>query len=595
MFADLMNARPLVPIPRLAALLVVALAIALPARAHAATPLDVLPFPGTPDASPQTQIDFPTVPASQLRQVIVTGSRSGEHPGSIKRGAGDGSAFFPSRAFADGEHVTVHAIASGGRKIAWAFTVAIPARASEGSASNGAAPAIVHQSDNPAAFTRSFHSTSLRPPVVVTNGKDTDQSSGDIFTDAQRSIQAGPLILNPQGRPVWFDSLTGDNAGTDLQLQDYRGQSDLTFWEGQIADGWGRGEDVIMNHSYQTIATVKGADGYQPDLHEFYINSKGDAFVTAYAPVQADLSSVGGPSNGTLLDSIILEINVATGQLLWEWHAYGHVHLAESYAGKPGSNPYDFFHINSIQELPSGNLIVSARHTFAVYDIVPSTGKIKYVIGGKHSSFKMGPGTNFEWQHDAQLIGWTLTLFNDAYGYRKSESQSRAMVIWLHPKSMTATLTHQYTHNPPVLSQSEGNLQLLPHNNVFVGFGANPYMTEFSTAGKQEFSARFVSPVEFYRAYRFPWSATPPLSNLGVAASPTSNGTTVYASWNGATQIANWRVLAGPSSNKLSVVGEKPFNGFETGISTSSTQAYFAAQALDSSGQVLGTSKVIPR
>jgi hypothetical protein len=574
---------------------VVAMILADPGVAlAAATPagLDVLPFPGTPDASPRTQLDFPGVVPSALEQVVATGSISGSHPGSIRGNAGQGAAFFPSRPFVNGDHVKVLAKLSGRGQISWTFTVAAPVRVPS---SPAGLTQIVHQSLDPATFTRSFHSVpTLHPPVVVTSGKDPDTGSGDILTDAQRSIQAGPLILDARGRPIWFDPLTGGNAATDLAVQQYQGQSVLTFWQGSIANGTGQGDDVIMNHAYQPIATVHAANGYQTDLHEFQITPQGDALVTIYAPVHADLRSVGGPANGTVLDSIIQEINIATGQLVFEWHAYGHVHLGETYAGKPGSAPYDFFHINSIQQLPSGNLIVSARHTFAVYDIVPSSGKIKWIVGGKHSSFKIGPGANFEWQHDARLYGWTLTLFNDADGYRKSESQSRAMTIWLHPNSMTATLTRAYMHNPPVLSDSEGNMQLLANNNVFVGFGSNPYFAEYTAAGQQLFSGRFVYPVEFYRAYRSSWSGYP-TGSPAIAASATSSGTTVYASWNGATQIATWRVLAGPSPNNLSVVAQKAFNGFETGIPTSSAQAYFAVQALDAGGQVLGDSSAVPR
>jgi hypothetical protein len=577
--------------------------------AHAAAALDVLPLPGTPDASPLTQIDFPALSPSQLTRVVVTGSRSGEHPGSLERG--HGAVFLPSHPFPDGDRVTVRALltspaagaatgAPGATRITWSFSVAAAVRARAASAASPAGPAagrlrIVHQAINPSSFTRSFHSApALHPPVVVTGGKDPDLGSGDIFTDAQRSIQAGPLILDPQGRPVWFYPLTGGNAATDLAVQQYGGQSVLTFWQGQIANGVGQGDDVIMNHSYQTIATVHAANGYQTDLHEFQITPQGNALVTIFAPVHADLRSVGGSRNGTLLDSIIEEINIATGRLVWEWHAYGHVHLAETYAGKPGSGPYDFFHINSIQQLPSGNLIVSARHTFAVYDIVPSTGRIKWILGGRHSSFRVGRGTNFEWQHDARLYGWRMTLFYDAWGYRKSESQSRGMVIWLHPKSMTATLTNQYTHTPPVLSQSEGDLQLLGGSNAFVGFGQTPYFSEFSRSGRQLFTGRFVYPVEFYRAYRYPWSGSPP-GPPAIAASATSSGTTVYASWNGATQVATWKVLAGPSPSRLAVVAQRQFNGYETGISTTSTQAYFAVQALDAAGHVLGRSAAVPR
>jgi hypothetical protein len=567
--------------------------------------LDVLPFPGTPDASPRTQIDFPTLAPAQLRAVAVRGSRSGLHSGRVIARS-PGAVFVPARPFQGGEQVTVSATlrspaagtasgAPGARRLSFSFSVGTPARfgPTASPATDRPRTAVKHSTLSPASFTHSFHSApSLQPPVVVVGNKDPDGGSGDIFLDAHRTTQPGPLILDAQGRPVWFDPLPGGQAGYDLSVQNYLGQSVLTFWQGYVWAGWGQGYDVVMDHHYQQIATVHAANGYQADLHEFQITPQGNALITIYSPVKnVDLRSVGGPRNGTLLDSIIQEINIKTGQLIWEWHAYGHVHLNESYAGKPNANPYDFFHINSVQLLPNGDFLVSARHTFAVYEINPTTGKIVWIVGGKHSSYRMKAGTNFEWQHDARLYGWTLTVFDDAAGYRRNESQSRALSIWLHPKSMTATLTRAYSHNPPVLSVSEGNMQLLPNGNVFVGFGAAPDFTEYSSTGRQLFTARFIYPVQFYRAYRFPWWGQP-AGQPSIAVTPTTAGSTVYASWNGATDVASWRVLAGSTPNSLAPVAQKGFNGFETGISTSSSASYFRVQALDASGNMLGSSPV---
>ncbi len=574
----------------------------------ASSPLEVLPYPGTPDASAQTQIDFPKLSPSHLHALRVKGSRSGVHSGRLTPlDGGRGAAFKPSRPFAGGERVTVAArLAPAGGPVAdgrgikrldFGFTIAVPGKAARNVSAAGAdGPAIVHANLNPGYFTHSFRSEPwLHPPVVVDGNKDPDLQSGDILLDAHRSIQAGPLILDPQGEVLWFDPLPNGQAGFNLSVQPYAGQSVLTFWQGYVSDGIGSGEDVILNHAYQTIATVEAANGYHADLHEFQITPQGNAFITAYAPVQADLSSVGGPASGTVLDSIVQEINIRTGQLLWEWHAYGHVHLAESYAGKPSGNPYDFFHVNSVQQLSNGNILVSARHTFAVYEINPTTGKIVWVLGGKHSSFQIGHGANFSWQHDARMQpNGDITVFDDGDGYKRTEGQSRGMRIRLDVRTRQATLVHQYAHVPPVLSDGEGNLQRLPNGYVFVGFGTNPYFTEFTQPGHQLFTASFRYPVEFYRAFRYAWYGQPAGAPF-VAASPTSSGTTVYASWNGATDIASWRVLAGPSASSLSYVAQSPFSGFETAISAPTTQPYIAVQAIGSQGQVLGTSGAVAR
>jgi hypothetical protein len=341
---------------------------------------------------------------------------------------------------------------------------------------------------------------------------------------------------------------------------------------------------------------VNAGHGYSADLHEFLITAQGDAFITTYAPVKVNLRSVGGSRHGTLLDSIVQEIDIATGQVLWEWHASGHVHLRETYAGKPGAVPYDFFHINSIQQLPNGNLLISGRMTWALYEINMKTGRISLVIGGKHSSFRMGRGTNFEWQHNAQMQpDGTITLFDNASdGVSRNERQSRALRIRLNYKRRRATLLRAYTIHPRQLSPSQGDLQGLPDGNVFVGWGAAPYLTEFGRYGAQRFTLRFPSPVASYRGFRFQWwgqPATPP----SIAAAASGQGTTVYASWNGATTVASWRVLAGPNTTTLSTVGQFPDTSFETTMSVGTTQPYLAVQALDGSGRVLGTSPVVAR
>jgi hypothetical protein len=515
----------------------------------------------------------------------------------------------PAQPFTAGEQVTVTATLRNASKISFGFTIAkpVPMRAdaattaaSENSGAVDGATGVVHASRrahaSQASFTHSFHSESwLHPPVVVMGNADPDPASGDIVTDAHKSIQAGPLILDAQGRPVWFDPLPGGQAGFDVTVQNYRNQSYLTFWQGFVSGGVGSGSDVMLDHSYRTVKVINAANGYHADLHEFAITPQGNALITIYAPVQADLRPIGGSRTGTLEDSIVEEINIASGKLLWEWHAYGHVHIAESYAGRPGTNPYDFFHINSVQQLSNGNFLISARHTWAIYEVNPSTGKIVWVLGGKHSTFRINHGANFSWQHDAQMqTNGDITVFDDGAGYTRTESQSRGMRIRLNTTTKQATLVHQYAHSPSVLSISEGSVQPLSNGNMFVGFGGTPVFSEYSSSGQQLFSASLVSPVQFYRAFRLAWTAQPTGSPF-ASASASGSGTIVYASWNGATNIANWRLLAGPSPEALQAVTGHASNGFETWIYTSSAQAYFAVQALNSSGRVLGTSPAVPR
>jgi Arylsulfotransferase (ASST) len=568
--------------------------------------LDVLPFPGTDDASPKSQISFPELVPSQLRRVLVRGSRSGVH-GGVLSALPDrrGSAFVPARPFTAGERVSVSAAlsspaagtasgAANATDISFTFTVATPPAGTGAPAAGTSAPSG-NTAKPPAS--QSFHSSSVRPPVVTVSTPDADASSGDVFVDAAGGAQNGPMILDSEGRLVWFDPVPADISAQDVNEQSYLGQPVLTWWRGHVASGYGLGDDLILDRSYQTIATVHAAEGYEADHHEFEITPQDTALITVYKPTQADLSSVGGPRNGTVLDSIVQEIDIKTGRLLWEWHALGHVPLSASQTAKPaGRAEYDYFHINSIQQLDNGNLLVSARNTWAVYEISRSTGKVIWTLGGKDSSFNMGPGTRFEWQHDARMQpNGSLTLFDDAAS-PKEESQSRAIQLTLNTDTMSASLDHSYTHTPSLLAGSQGDYQALPNGDVFVGWGAEPDFSEYTPSGQQIFSARFSAPVTSYRAFRHPWTAQPVTRpSISVGTTPAA-GLPVYASWNGATNVARWQLMAGPTPSELTPLGTPtPRTGFETEMSTTTSQRCLAVRALDSTGRVLATSAAVAR
>jgi len=579
-----------------------AVPIAAEVAARGASPpsgLDVLPFPGTPDASAQTQISFPSIRPSALRAVNVIGSRSGLHEGRLRPLMGGGSSFTPRHAFVPGEQVTVRAtmrapvpaINGSAPTIDFSFGVAVPAPVP------AARTQLRHDIRDSNGFTHSYNSSpALHAPLVSRTGKDPDPSAGDIFVDAQNSIAAGPVILDPTGNLVWFKPMH-HSAAFNVEVQQYQGVSVLTYWQGYVvAPGYGIGSGVIVNHLYQTIHEVNAGNGYHADLHEFQITPQGNALITIYAPVKANLQSIGGPRKGTLLDSIIQEINIETGQVLWEWHASGHVPLTSSYAGRPTAAPYDFFHANSIEQLPNGDLLVSSRATWAVYDINMRTGRIRWILGGKRSSFRIGTGANFEWQHDAHLQGSTLTVFdNAAGGGQVSEPASRALQISVNFNARRATLQRASLSKPSVVSSSQGSVQQLSDGNAFVGWGQAPYFTEYGRGGRQLFSFHFHSPpLQSYRAYRFPWWGQPTIPP-SLAVSATSSGATAYASWNGATTVASWVLLAGPDPTTMQPVATAPKTSFETALTTSNTGPSFAVEALDSSGHPLAISNPVQR
>ena len=123
---------------------------------------------------------------------------------------------------------------------------------------------------------------------------------------------------------------------------------------------------------------------------------------------------------------------------------------------------------------------------------------------------------------------------------------------------MRATLVREYTHPDKLLSATQGNMQVLPNGNVFVGWGSSPAISEFNHDGELLFSAAFPTEGETYRAFRFPWKGYPQDAPAIAAESGQGDEVNIYASWNGATEVATWQVLAGSGPEELEPIASAP-------------------------------------
>jgi Arylsulfotransferase (ASST) len=573
---------------------VLALLLASAASANAAAPaVSVFPPAGSRTASPATQIAFRGLPVTQLGAIAVTGSVSGSHPGTVAGDSdGQGGSFLPTTPFRAGELVTVSTGLNiiGGRGGRFSFRVARPA------------PRIPYAGLTPVKRVRGdvsrYHSRpDLVPAAVAVTKRATRTAPGDIFLAPQLGpIQNGPMIADPNGRLVWFKPQRRNTWVTDFRVQSYGGQPALTWWQGNETAGTGIGEGVIDNSHYQQIATVKAANGLSEDLHEFALTPQNTALITAYYPVYWDTSSIRrGSKRAIVLDGVVQEIDIATGLVLFQWNSLDHVALTDSYSAYPKKRgvPFDYFHVNSIQLDNDGTLLVSARDTSTVYKLDPRTGAVIWRLGGRHSSFRMGAGTSTALQHDMRVHpGGLVSMFDNGGGPPRLHSQSRALFIRVDTIHRTVRLVRAIDHSPKLTSNFEGNVQLLANGDSFVGWGQQPYFTEYNSRGRTVFDARFVDENNSYRAYRFPWNGAP-LTPPAVAASKSGKNTIVYASWNGATSVASWRVLAGAAPTSLRAVATARRHGFETAIRASGHQRYVAVQPLDGLSRVLGTSSAV--
>jgi Arylsulfotransferase (ASST) len=412
--------------------------------------------------------------------------------------------------------------------------------------------------------------------------------------------QGGLMIVSAAGDLIWFSPAAPGASLMNFGVQAYQGKPVLTWWEGTVVNGHGQGQAVMADSSYRPARTIKAARGLQADLHEFVLTPHGTALLTAYRQAPADLSALGGPVQGSVLSGVAQEIDVATGRLLFAWDSLDHVPVTDSYlafSGGTTGSPYDYFHINSLALDDDGDLLISARNTWTVYKVSRPGGAIRWRLGGRRSSFTMGTGARFYWQHHARPHGnqragaRTLSLFDDGAAPQE-EPQSRAIVLDLDMTAMRASLTRQFVHPGGLLAGAMGSAQLLDDGGMFVGWGTQPRYSEFSADGRLVADAQLPANDESYRAFTHPWSGHP-ADRPAAAARAHPAGVMVYASWNGATGIARWTVLAGKTPSSLTPAAAARTRGFETAILAGHRGPYFAAQAHDPRGRVLGRSPAV--
>jgi Arylsulfotransferase (ASST) len=430
---------------------------------------------------------------------------------------------------------------------------------------------------------------------VTTYGPGASQSADDdlIFLAPKDGEPMNSLlIVDSEGEPVWIHPL-GEARSYDLKVQEYDGEPVLTWWRGEnLALGYGAGEWVVMDSSYEEIATITTQEVQEADFHDLTLTDEGTALMVSYPKVRRDLSEIGGPAEGYVIDNVVQEVDVETGEVLFEWSALDHIPLTDTRVdiqtaeGQDGleDTPFDYAHINSVSEDDDGSLLISARNTHAIYRVDRESGEIDWTLGGTSSDFAMSGGAAFAWQHDAERQpDGTITLY-DNENLPPMDDQSRGLRLELDEQRGMARVVTEYLPPDGRLAESQGNLQVRDNGNVFIGWGQQPYFSEYTADGRLLLDAALESG-ESYRSFRLPWvgePADPPtvVVEEGVA----------HVSWNGATEVASWRFLAGEDAGSAREVATVSRAGFET-VSEVPDVPYVAVEALDANGQVLAVAE----
>ncbi len=468
----------------------------------------------------------------------------------------------------------------------------------------------------------------LHPMKVDINLNKPGTADGLIFVapytlyEAVMIGQTGALIMDQDGNPVWFRPLCSryiQNA--DFRVQFYKGEPVLTMWQGTISGTQAENSNLpdgdpepgayfqIINQGYKVIKRLYAQKGFTADVHEFTLTKRNTALFTAVKQVPADLTKYGGPEEGYFDNYSIQEVDLETGELLFFWSALAHINPADSMiaasSAANSNNIWDCYHVNSVEEGPNNTLLISMRNMWAIYSIDKETGNIIWQLGGKQSDFTLGPNALFSWQHDARYRSKNrISLFDDACCACPScppEGQARGLILGLDFDNMTAHVDRTFYHDPALFVPSQGNVQKLPNGNQFVGWGQEPYLSEFANKGNtiKDASVNFLYDMKFpnqnlsYRAFKNIWVGLP-LYPPSIAVKLYHDSAIVYATWNGSTETVAWQVLAGPKPDKLSIIEKYSERiGFETKIDVHSEGPFFQVNALDSCGHVIGESHIV--
>lgn len=422
------------------------------------------------------------------------------------------------------------------------------------------------------------------------------------FEDDQPST--GSMILDSRGELIWMDEADKqdpDGNHFDLRVQDYRGEPVLSHYLGSSGPGYGQGEFLLLDEHYEEIARVTTGGDLGPgraDFHDSVITDQDTMLLIAYVAVPADLTPVGGPEDGWAMDSMIQEIDIATGEVVFEWSALEHVPLSETMVAfedaraedeQTGTEqlPFDYFHLNSVTEDADGSLLISARNTHAVYRLDRGTGEVDWTLGGSATDFEMGEGAVFAWQHDAQRApDGTLTLFDNHNDTGEGES-SRGLRLSLDEQAMTASVDTEYLPPQQRPSGSMANAQQLDDGGMLLGWGQQPFYSKHTRDGELVYDAHHGGDGS-YRAYEAVWEGRPRTAP-DVVVREDAGQRVAHVSWNGATEVAQWRLLTGDDEAGATPQETVERDGFETAIPVAHEAAYLAVEALDAEGEVLAT------
>ncbi len=310
------------------------------------------------------------------------------------------------------------------------------------------------------------------------------------------------VIFDADGVPVWWH-------------KDEPGPIDAKFLpDGRVA-WWG--QQSLLDDGYEvrdlegeTLEIVRFV-GHSTDIHELQ-ETEGNYLITSYRPrAGVDLTQFGGGVGDDVIDGVVQEVD-SLGNVIWEWSTEGHIDLHETGRWWPsllaGDNARDVVHINAVEPVGGDAVMISLRHTDAVYKIDKATGNVVWKLGGSwtpkslavlddpHAAYPLGG------QHDVRLLpDGTITIYDNRTGVPGAPRGVRYQVDEI---AKTATLVEQVTD--PLVPDSFccGSSRRSADGSWLFSWGGRSLVTEFDADGNRTFRLGFGGTAFSYRAVPAP-------------------------------------------------------------------------------------------
>jgi len=319
------------------------------------------------------------------------------------------------------------------------------------------------------------------------------------------------IVFDQSGEPRWW--LSPDTRALWAQVL-----TDGTIaWARSFGDGYGL--DPRMAHEVRTqdgrLLRLVKTRGTIVDGHEFAELDGGNVLVDAYAPETADLRRFGGPAEAAVVSAEIQELD-RQGRVRWRWSSRGRIGLDETgrWWRNVLSNPrrrlqglasFDPVHINSIEPRGSDEVVISTRHTDAVYGIRRDSGEIAWKLGGSRTLESLrvvgDPARKLlGGQHDARIsAAGLLSVYDNG---KDRPRRPRVVFYELDLERRVALYRGQLNDDGVTTSHCCGSARQLPDGGWLVSWGDNRLVTRFDREGRTLFRLRLAAPT--FRAVPVP-------------------------------------------------------------------------------------------